>query len=156
MDMIKLAVQKLNPAQVPVITLDQPLYAITKKIQWNWPENYGENQFVIVLGGLHIKMAGLKVIGDWLEDSGWVEALVQAKVASTGTADSFLKASHVTRMRHAHQVTASTLHILLKNAYTQRHWHQTANQKLLVTGVKDVSKRSPSSSSGTVSCSWSS
>ena len=119
MDMIKLAVQKLNPAQVPVITLDQPLYAITKKIQWNWPENYGENQFVIVLGGLHIEMAGLKVIGDWLEDSGWVEALVQAKVASAGTADSFLKASHVTRTRHAHQVTASTLHIFLKNAYTQ-------------------------------------
>ena len=50
MDMIKLAVQKLTPAQVPVITLDQPLYAITKKIQWNWPENYGENQFIIVLG----------------------------------------------------------------------------------------------------------
>ena len=104
MDMIKLAVQKLNPAQVPVITT----LAIAKKIQWNWPENYGENQFVIVLGGLHIEMAGLKVIGDWLEDSGWVEALVQAKVASAGTADSFLKASHVTRMRHAHQVTAST------------------------------------------------
>ena len=75
-----------------MITLDQPLYAIAKKIQWNWPENYGENQFVIVLGGLHIKMAGLKVIGDWMEDSGWVEALVQAKVASAGTADSFLKA----------------------------------------------------------------
>ena len=112
-------VQKLNPAQVPVITLDQPLYAIAKKIQWNWPENYGENQFVIVLGGLHIEMAGLKVIGDWLEDIVWVEALVQAKVASAGTADSFLKASHVTRTRHAHQVTASTLHILLKKAYTQ-------------------------------------
>ena len=27
---------------------------------------------------------------DWLEDTGWVEALVQAKVASAGTADSFL------------------------------------------------------------------
>ena len=26
-------------------------------------------------GGLHIEMAGLKVIGDWLEDSGWVQAL---------------------------------------------------------------------------------
>ena len=41
-------------------------------------------------------MAGLKVIGDWLEDSGWVEALTQAKVVSSGTADSFLKDSHVT------------------------------------------------------------
>ncbi len=53
-------------------------------------------------GGLHIEMAGLKVIGDWLEDSGWVQALVQAKVASAGIADSFLKVSHVTRTRHMH------------------------------------------------------
>ena len=69
---------------------------------------------MIVLGGLHIEMAALKVIGDWLEDSGWVEALVQAKV---GIADSFLKASHVTHTKHAHQVTASSLYILLKRAY---------------------------------------
>jgi len=31
-------------------------------------------------------MAVLNVIGDWLEISGWVEALVQAKVASAETA----------------------------------------------------------------------
>lgn len=91
MDVVKLAVQELNPGQVPVITLDQPLYAIAKKIQWNWPKIYGEDSFVVILGGLHIEMAGLKVIGDWLEDSGWVEALVQAKVASAGIADSFEK-----------------------------------------------------------------
>lgn len=117
MDVIKQAVQELKPGQVPVITVDQPLYTISKLIQWNWPESYGENHFIIILGGLHIEMAGLKVIGDWLEDTGWVEALVQAKVASAGTADSFLKASHVTRTRHAHQVTASSLHILLKKSY---------------------------------------
>ena len=38
MDVIQQAVQKLNSVQVPVITLDQPLYAIAKLIQWNWPE----------------------------------------------------------------------------------------------------------------------
>ena len=38
MDVIQQAVQKLNSAQVPVITLDQPLYVIAKLIQWNWPE----------------------------------------------------------------------------------------------------------------------
>ncbi|KAJ8396338.1 hypothetical protein AAFF_G00019150 [Aldrovandia affinis] len=40
-------------------------------------------------------------------------------VASTGTADSFLKAAHVTRTRRAHQVTASSLYLLLKEAYSQ-------------------------------------
>ncbi len=103
---------------MPLITLDQPLYAIAKAIQWNWQETYGEDHFVIMLGGLHTEMAGLKVIGDWLEDSGWVEALVQAKVASAGTANSFVNVFHITRTRRAHQVTASSLHILLKRAYT--------------------------------------
>ena len=100
MDEIKQAVQELNPSQVPVITLDRPLHAIAKSIQWKW---HGEDRFVLILGGLHIEMAGLKVIGDWLEDCGWVEAIVQAKIASEGTADSFVKVSHVTRTRHAHQ-----------------------------------------------------
>ncbi len=103
MDMIKQAIHELNSGQVPAITLDQPLYAIAKAIQWNWQETYGEYHFLIMLGGLHIGMAGLKVIGDWLEDSGWVEALVQAKVASAGTANSFVNVSHITRTRLAQQ-----------------------------------------------------
>ncbi len=117
MDVIKVAVEELNPGQVPVVTLDQPLYAIAKTIQWSWPERYGEHQFVIILGGLHIEMASLKVIGNWLEDSGWVDALIQANVASPGKAESLLKASHITRTRYAHQVTVSSLYILLKRSY---------------------------------------
>ena len=50
------------PGTSEVITVDQPLYAIAKKIQWTWPEHYGENHIVIVLGGLHVEMAALKVI----------------------------------------------------------------------------------------------
>ena len=54
MDVVKAAVNKLNPGQVPVVTLDQPLFAIAKQIQWNWPSTHGEEVFVIMLGGLHI------------------------------------------------------------------------------------------------------
>lgn len=63
-------------------------------------------------------MAALKMLGDWLEGSGWVEALIQANIATQGVAESFLKASHVTRTRRAHQVTASSLHILMTKAYS--------------------------------------
>jgi len=35
------------------------------------------------------------------------------------TADSFIKAAHVTRIRHVHQVTACYLHILMKKANLQ-------------------------------------
>ncbi|KAH3868648.1 hypothetical protein DPMN_031799 [Dreissena polymorpha] len=54
-----------------------------------------------MFGGLHIEIAALRTIGDWLQDSGWVNALCQSNVASAGTADSFLMSSHVTRTRHA-------------------------------------------------------
>ena len=37
--------------------VDQPSFAIVKQIQWNWPASHGENQLVIMLGGLHIEMA---------------------------------------------------------------------------------------------------
>ena len=47
-------------------------------------------------------------------------ALVQANIASSGTADCFIRASHVTKTSHAHQVTAETLHTLLKWVYGKK------------------------------------
>ena len=86
-------------------------------IQWNWPDKYGEDVFCYYSWWIaYIEITGLKVIGDWLEDSGWVEVLVQAKVASAGIADSFVKVSRATRTRHAHQITSSSLYILLKKS----------------------------------------
>lgn len=74
-----------------------------------------------------IKMAFYsQVLGDLLEDSGWTSALVQANIASTGTADSLIKASHVTKTRHAHQVTAASVHTLLHRAYTDYTSEATA------------------------------
>jgi len=42
-------------------------------------------------------MAALKMTGDWLQGSVLVQALVQAEITSAGTADSFLRASHVSQ-----------------------------------------------------------
>ena len=102
---------------MPVLTLDQPLYAIAKQIQWNWSSGYEEDNLLILLGGLHLEMASLATIGDLLNGSGWTHALALANIATPGTAESFLKTTHVTRARHAHQVTASALSILLHTAY---------------------------------------
>ncbi len=66
---------------------------------------------------LHIEMAALKTLGDWLKGSGWVQALVQAGITTQGTADSFLQAAHVARTRRAHQVTVAALYILKHRAY---------------------------------------
>ena len=107
MDVIKKSVDFLNAGQTPVIAFDQPLYALAKMVQWNWKEDYGEKRFVIMMGPLHIEMAALKTIGDWLKGSGWCSALVESEISSSGTAESFLHASHISKTRHAHQVRNS-------------------------------------------------
>ena len=120
----------LNPGQTPVITADQPLYALAKQIQWHWPEKYGEDKLVIMFGGLHIEMTALKSIGTLLKDGGWTSALVEAGVASPGTADSFLSASNITRTRQAHQITVCCLHQLMKDAYNAYKEETPVNTQL--------------------------
>ena len=61
MDIVKTSVQYLNQGQIPALAADQPLFALAKQIQWTWPITHGEDQFVIMFGGLHIEMAVLKV-----------------------------------------------------------------------------------------------
>jgi hypothetical protein len=99
MDVLKKATEFLNPSQIPVVALDQPLFALAKFVQWKWQETHGEDKFVVMFGGLHMEMALWNTLGDLLESSGWTSALVEAEIASSGVADSFLKASHLTRTR---------------------------------------------------------
>ena len=119
MDIHRQAIKYLNPGQIPVTTFDQPLFALAKLVQWKWPDVYGESVHVVMMDGLHIEMTLWNTLGDILESSGWTTALTEAEVATSGTADSFLKASHLTRTRHAHQVTLLTLQKLQKEAFHQ-------------------------------------
>jgi len=52
-----------------------------------------------------------------LEESGWISALVHSEMATAGTADSYLKAAHLKRTRHAHIVTVLTLSRLMNDAF---------------------------------------
>ena len=120
MRLMKQSINFLNPGQIPVVALDQPLYAIAKNVQWTWRNEFGEDHFVVVLGGLHIEMAFMSMIGDMLEGSGWVDALIKSGLGSPGVVESFLSSSsHVKRTRYAHEVTACTLYSLLRQAYQE-------------------------------------
>lgn len=104
MDVVMKAIKFLNPDQVPVLVADQPLYALLKQLQYTLPETYGEHKIFIMMGGLHVEMAALKVIGQWLKESGWTEALVEARVTTQGRSQSMLQVSNVSRTRYAYEV----------------------------------------------------
>ena len=81
------------PNQVPVIAFDQRLFAVAKQVQLNWPNIHGKYHFVLMFGGLHIEMSALRLLGDLLQGSGWTSVLIQAPLATSGTAESFIKVS---------------------------------------------------------------
>ena len=87
--------------QTPVITLDQPLYAIAKAIQWDTTTRFNEDNYFVFLGPLHKEMLCENMVGDWARDSGWVELLIDADVTSPGRAETLAKGSHVTWTRYA-------------------------------------------------------
>ena len=74
---------------------DCPIFAKAKFIQWTWPATYGEDVFLVMFGGLHLEMGMWNMLGGYLACSGWTTALIDAGVATSGTADSFLKSSHL-------------------------------------------------------------
>ena len=118
LDVINQAVAYLNPDQTPVIAFDQPLFAIAKRLQWHYPDQYGASNFVIMMGALHIEMAFMSAIGDWLEDSGWTAALSNAKVSTPGN-QSLVSGHDVAITKYCHQVTACALHQLMHQSFNE-------------------------------------
>ena len=80
-DIVSKAIQHLNPGQTPVVTFDQPLYAIAKAIQWSVPTQYGIENLVLMLGPLHTEMAYMSTLGDFLANSGWTTLIYNAGIA---------------------------------------------------------------------------
>ena len=94
--------QSTSPGQPAVITADQSVFTVAKYIQWKCSNLYGEDKVVMMMGGLHIEMAILNMIGKWLASSGWTDIFLKADIATSGRSESLLKSSHVRRARYAH------------------------------------------------------
>ena len=63
-----------------------------------------EDRFVVMLAPFHTEDKALKLVGQYLKESGWLSILVQLEVATSGRAEGIEKGSHITRTRYAHQV----------------------------------------------------
>ena len=84
-------------------------------------------------GGLavvHIQMAMLAAIGDWLGGSDWISVMTTTGVTTEGRGLGLQESSHTPRAQWAHQVSASALFILLKKAF-EDYQHTTPDVELL-------------------------
>ena len=63
----------LNPTQTPIDVSDQPVYALTKELQYHYP--YLFQKYCPIMGGLHIEQSLLRIHGQLIEGSGLTEIL---------------------------------------------------------------------------------
>lgn len=50
-----------------MMTVDQPLYALGKQIQWTKPGDIDDDHFLVMMGDLHIEMTFMKCLGKKLQ-----------------------------------------------------------------------------------------
>ena len=75
MDIIKRTINNLNPGQTTVDVCDQPVFALTKEIQFRKPDLFGSDKYFSLLGGLHIEHCLLCIHGELIKGSRLYEIL---------------------------------------------------------------------------------
>ena len=101
---------------------------------------YGTNSLSCSEDSIRTGIVEMRSIGTLRKDSGWTSAICEANVASSGTAESFLIASSITRTRQSHQITACNLHNLMniRRTKTTAQTNQEAHHWALKTGESAV------------------
>ena len=61
--LIQQQTKDLNPGQTPVMTADQPLFALAKEIQWLKPDVFGENKLLVLVGDFHTEVTFMTYLG---------------------------------------------------------------------------------------------
>jgi len=110
-DVVNKAVPHLDAGQMLGVTFDQYFLRHYKADPLEVTRDI--NTFVVIIIDLYIEMAAPMSLGGWLQESGWIEALVQAEFITAGTVDLLLYSAHFACTRLAHQVTTAILYILM-------------------------------------------
>ena len=96
------SIQVLNPDQTPVDVSDQSVYALSKELQFRYPDIFGD--YVPSMGALHIEQSLLVI-----------EILNQHKFTSIGLS-AVVDVNNTKRARYCVQITLCVLYSLLDNS----------------------------------------
>ena len=100
-----------------VITFDLAIYMKAKEIQWRQPEEFQD--MVIRMGGFHIALNFLAVLGKKYDMSGIEDILVESGLYGRSTANSLLKGKSYNRGVQAHKIIMEAMFRLEWNAFSQ-------------------------------------
>ena len=100
-----------------VITFDLAIYMKAKEVHWRLPEELKNT--VIRMGGFHIALNFLAVIGKRFQDSGLEDLLVESGIYGGNTASVLLKGKSYNRGVRAHKLTMEAMLRLLWLSFTK-------------------------------------
>ena len=115
MKIIKNTVSVINEGQTPVDVCDQPVYALSKQIQWRFPELFRD--YFCLFGALHVEKSLLVIHGEYIKGSGLSNVLGKCNLSVIGLENTLVNATDIKRARYAIQVAACAVYEKLKEVY---------------------------------------
>ena len=105
----------INRNQVPVDVSDQPVFAHSKEIQLLYPETFGHDKYITLLGDLHMEHTILQMHGQLIKGSGLDTVLLHSKLSTEGTS-ALVDANDIKRARYCLQVSVVAVYEMLTEA----------------------------------------
>ena len=118
MDIVDKTVKKLNPGQICVDESDQPVFAISKQLQWRFPEQFGPDKYFCLFGSLHIEKSILALCGIMIKGSG-LDAILSCCELSIVGSESLVTVNHIKKARYCLQVSICMIYSFLESAYQE-------------------------------------
>ena len=113
MDIIKNTISKLNPEQTPIDVCDQPVYTLSKEIQFRFSDQFGQGKYFVLFGALHIEKSLLVIYADIIKGSGIKQILDANELSVVGT-DAIVNVNDIKKARYCLQVSACAIFRKLK------------------------------------------
>ena len=110
-----------------VITFDLAIYAKAKQIQMKFPEEFSNT--VIRLGGFHIALNFLSLLGKKFHSSGLEDFLIESGVYAAGTTSALMKGKSYNRGIRAHKLAMEAFFRLMWNAFVDWYTGNTGDDE---------------------------
>ena len=121
-EIVDSATTLLNPGQAIVNTSDQPVYALSKRLQQMYPHKFGQGKYFPMFGGFHIEKLLLEIHGHLIAGSRLLQFLNCSKLSITGAGNIALNLPNISSACYLIQVCLcaefKAMMLLLKNAET--------------------------------------
>ena len=122
-----------------VITFDLAIYVKVKQIQMKFPEEFSDT--VIRLGGFHIALNSLSLLGKKFSSSGLEDLLIESGVYAAGTTSAITKGKSYNRGIWAHKLAMEALFRLMWNAFVAWYASHTGDDEERVVDEEAVIRK---------------